>query len=115
MTSLRVGLGSPAGTVDDDRPTGCCQEIGRCLDGDSEREMERAARPDERSRQLEVGAGVDEHPCVLVAEAEKTELLEPPADDPLVLDRQVIGLWWMFRRRHTCCNERDPSEFVDRR
>src|SRR5262245_47077096 len=85
--------------------------VERALDDDTQREMERAAGSDERSRQLQVGSRVDEHPGVLVREAELAELLETPADDPLVLDRSVVRLWWMFRRRHTCSNERNPREF----
>ena len=48
--------------------------------------MERAAGADKRSRKLQVCTGVDEEPRVLVAEAEKPELLEPPADDALILE-----------------------------
>ena len=70
------------------------------LDGDAQREVERTARSDEGSRQLKIGARVDEHPCVLVAVAEEAELVEAPADDPLVLDGQLERLMWVLRRRH---------------
>ena len=62
--------------------------------------MERATGPDQRSGELQVRARVDEEPRVLVAEPEKPELLEAPADDALILERQLEGLWWVFRRRH---------------
>lgn len=55
------------------------------LEDDAQREMERAARADERTGQLEVGARVDEEPGVLFAEAELSELVETPADDALIL------------------------------
>jgi hypothetical protein len=84
------------------------------LDDDAKRQMVRAARSDERARQLEIGTRVDKHPCVLVAEPEEPELLEPPAHDALILERGLIGLRWVLRRRHTCCNERNVPEFVGR-
>jgi hypothetical protein len=64
-------------------------ERGFVLENDSEREVQRAARTDERAGQLEVGARVDEEPRVLVAEAEETELFEAPADDALILERSL--------------------------
>ena len=70
------------------------------LDGDAQGEVERTARSDERAGQLQIGARVDEHPRVLVAVAEKAELVEAPADDPLVLDGQLERLMWVLRRRH---------------
>ena len=48
--------------------------------------MERAPGPDQRSGELQVRARVDEEPRVLVAEAEKPELVEAPADDALILE-----------------------------
>lgn len=47
--------------------------------------MERAARADERTGQLEVGVRIDEEPGVLIAKAELPELVETPADDALIL------------------------------
>jgi hypothetical protein len=57
---------------------------------DAEREMQRAACPDQRAGQLEVGAGLDEEPAVLLAEAEEPELVVPPARDTLVLGGQLV-------------------------
>ena len=59
---------------------------------DAEREVERAARTHEGARQLQVGARVDEHPGVLLAEAEEPELVEAPAHDALVLRGQLVRL-----------------------
>ena len=56
------------------------------LDDDAERQMQRAPGADERARQLEIRARVDEHPGVLVTEPEEPELLEAPAHDALVLE-----------------------------
>ena len=64
------------------------------LEGDAKREMKRAARAHERPSQLEVGAGVDEKPRVLLTEAELPELVETPADDALILVGQLVrGVW----------------------
>jgi hypothetical protein len=68
------------------------------LENDAKREMERAAGPDERPRELQVCTRVDEEPCVLVAEAEEPELLEAPADDALILERELDRLGWVLRR-----------------
>lgn len=84
------------------------------LDDDAQREMQRAPRADERPGQLQVGAGVDEHPRVLVAEAEAPELLEAPSDDALILERELVGGWWMLCRRHTLYNDPGRPEFVGR-
>ena len=94
-------------------PSGSVKER-RALDDDPEREMERAPRTDERARQLEVRARVDEHPGVLVTEAEESELVEAPADHALILERELVGGWWVLGRRHTFCNEHHPGEFVRR-
>ena len=59
---------------------------GVALDDDAQREVQRASGTDERARQLEVGARVDEHPGVLVTEPEAPELLEAPTHDALVLE-----------------------------
>lgn len=61
--------------------------FSRCvaLDDDTKREVQRAAGADERAGQLEIGSRVDEQPAILVAEAEKAELFETPADDALIL------------------------------
>ena len=64
------------------------------LDDDAQGEVQRAARADERAGQLEVCPRVDEQPAVLVAEAEKPELFETPADDALILDGQLVRGWW---------------------
>jgi hypothetical protein len=71
------------------------------LDDDAEREVERAARADERARELQVGSGVDEDPRVLGFEAEEPELVEAPTDDALILERSLERLRWVFRCRHT--------------
>ena len=73
----------------------------RVLEDDAERQVERTPRTHERARELQVGSGVDEEPRVLVAEAEKPELVEAPAHDGLILERSLEGLRWEFRRRHT--------------
>lgn len=70
------------------------------LDDDPQCQVVRAARTDQRSRQLEVGFRVDEHPGVLVRVSEGSELLVPPAHDSLVLEGQLVR-WWVLRRRHT--------------
>lgn len=69
-------------------------------DDDAKREVQRAARTDQRSRQLQVCARVDEHPRVLVTEPEAAELLEAPAHDALILERVLVGRW-VLRCRHT--------------
>ncbi len=74
---------------------------GIVLEDDAEREVERAARADERTRELQVGSCVDEEPRVLGVEAEEPELVEAPAHDLLILERWLEGLRWVFRRRHT--------------
>jgi len=93
LTSLRVVPGAPS----EEQPR--CQlprslsTGGECLEDDAEREMERATGPDQRSGELQVRARVDEEPRVLVAEPEKPELVEAPADDALILEGQLEGLW----------------------
>ena len=68
------------------------------LEDDAEREVERTARADERTGQLEVGARVDEEPGVLVAEAELPKLVETPADDALIFLGQLVrGIWVLWR------------------
>jgi hypothetical protein len=84
------------------------------LHDDAERQVMRTAGSDQRAGQLEIRSRVDEHPCVLVTEPEEPELLEPPAHDALILEGGSIGLRWVLRRRHTCCNERNAPEFVGR-
>jgi hypothetical protein len=74
---------------------------GIVLEDDAEREVERAARADERARELQVGCGVDEEPRVLGVEAEEPELVEAPAHDLLILERSLEGLRWVLCRRHT--------------
>ena len=69
---------------------------GVALDDDPQREMQRASGTHERARQLKVGARVDEHPRVLVTEPEEPELLEAPAHDALVLERELECSWWVF-------------------
>ena len=56
--------------------------------------MQRAARADQRARQLEVGTRVDEEPGVLVSEAERAELVVAPPDDALILAGQLLGRAW---------------------
>src|SRR5262249_1117924 len=108
---LRVVLGSPAA-----RPR--CQlprRVSRTAsDDDAQREVQRTSRADQRPRELKIRSRVDEQPGVLVAEPQLAELLEPPAHDALILEGWLVGLGWVFRRRHTCCNERSPPEFVGR-
>jgi hypothetical protein len=48
--------------------------------------VQRTPGTDERARQLEIGARVDEHPRVLVTEPEEPELLEAPTHDALILE-----------------------------
>jgi hypothetical protein len=64
------------------------------LDDDAQGQVQRAACADERAGQLEVCARVDEQPAVLVAEAEKPELVETPAGDALILGGQLVREWW---------------------
>jgi hypothetical protein len=85
------------------------------LEDDPEREVQRATRADERARELQVGAGVDEEPRVLVAEPEPTKLVEAPAHDALILERSLEGLRWVLRRRHTSFNEQTRSELLAER
>jgi hypothetical protein len=59
---------------------------GVVLDGDAQRQVQRTPGTDERARQLEIGARVDEHPRVLVTEPEEPELLEAPTHDALILE-----------------------------
>ena len=83
-------------------------------DDDAEREVQWAPCADERARQLQVSARVDEHQRVLVTEPEAAELLEAPAHHALILERELVGGWWMLCCRHTFCNERRTGEFVGR-
>jgi len=87
---------------------------GVALDDDPQREMQRASGTHERARQLKVGARVDEHPRVLVTEPEEPELLEAPAHDALILERELECSWWVFCGRHTCSNDEVPPSVVDR-
>ena len=69
-------------------------KAGESSDNDAKRQMQRAAGADERTRELEVGARVDEKPRVLLAEPEESELVEAPADHALILGRQPLrGVW----------------------
>ena len=68
------------------------------LEDDAQREMQRAARTDERAGQLEIGSRVDEQPAILLAEAEKPELVVAPAGDALILGGQLAREWWEL-----CC------------
>ena len=70
------------------------------LEDDAKREVERTARPDERTGQLEVGARVHEEPGVLLFEAELPELVETPADDALILMGQLVRGVWMLGCGH---------------
>ena len=76
--------------------------------------MQRAARADERARQLEVGTRVDEEPRVLVAEAERPELVVAPADDALILGGQLVRRVRELGCGHNCSNEQIRTEFVGR-
>ena len=121
MTSLRVVLGQPSGSGHDDSSRRECQEIhssaaresGR-LDDDAQREVERAAGPDERASQLEIRARLDEEPAVLVSEPEQPELVVAPARDELILGGQLVGRVWELCCGHICSNDQIPVEFVDR-
>jgi hypothetical protein len=62
-------------------------------DDDAQREVQRAPCADEGARQLEVCAGGDEHPGVLVTEPEETELLKAPTHHALILERKLEGGW----------------------
>lgn len=69
-------------------------KAGLLSDDDAECEVQWTACADELARQLQVGARVDEHPGVLLAESEQPELVEAPADDALVLERELTeGRW----------------------
>ena len=81
-------------------------------DDDAESEVERAARTDERAGQLQVRAGLDEEPTLLLAEAEEPELVVAPAGNALILGRQLGG--WELGCGHTCSNEHIRAEFVGR-
>ncbi len=70
---------------------------------------------DERARQLEIGARVDEHPGVLVTEAEEAKLLEAPSHHALILERELEGGWWVLCRRHTSSNDGYPRELLTER
>ncbi len=63
-------------------------------DDDAERQVKRAACADELTRALQVGSRVDEEPGVLLPVAEEPELIEPPADDALVLEGQLERRKW---------------------
>ncbi len=86
-----------------------------CSDGDAQREVQRTAGADERADELEVGARVDERPGVLLAEAEQPELVDAPAEHPLILSGHLDLLLRELRRRHISSNERSPCESVCRR
>jgi len=101
VTSLRVVLGLPSGTGTMPAPGGSVKKSAQerlkprtRLDDDAQREVQRAARADERAGQLEVCPRVDEQPAVLVAEAEKPELVETPAGDALILGGQLVRERW---------------------
>ena len=87
------------------------------LEDDAEREVERAARADERTGQLEVGARVDKQPGVLLAEAELPELVETPADDALILLGQLVrGVWVLGCGHVSALTTRCPvSLFAERK
>ena len=103
-TSLRIVPGIPGGRGHDASSPGSVKD-GVVLDDDAEREVQRTPCADERARQLQVGARVDEHPRVLVAEPEAPELLEAPAHHALILERELEGGWWVLSRRHTFYND----------
>ena len=86
---------------------------GAWSDDDAEREVERAAGADERAGQLQVCAGLDEDPALLLAETEHPELVVPPADDPLIFGGELLG-WRELGCGHTCSNEHIRAEFVGR-
>jgi hypothetical protein len=83
------------------------------LDDDAQREVERAACADERASQLQVCAGLDEEPALLLAEAEEPELVVPPTGDPLIFGGELVG-WRKLGCGHTCSNEHIRAEFVGR-
>ena len=74
--------------------------------------MERTAGSDERSRQLEIRTRVDEQPALLVAEAERAELVVAPAQDALILGGQLVGGARELGCGHTCSNEQIRPGFV---
>ena len=86
---------------------------GALSDDDAEREVERAARTDERAGQLQVRTRLDEEPAVRLAEAEHPKLVVPPADDPLVFGGELVG-WRELGCGHICSNEHIRAEFVGR-
>lgn len=87
-------------------------EAGGSSDDDAEREVVRAAGADERSGQLEIRARVDEQPAVLVAEAERAELVIPPSDHALILGGQLVRRVGKLGGGHICSNEQIRAEFV---
>ena len=106
VTSLRVVLGFPSGSGHHDSSRRECQEIrsralqAATLEGDAEREVERAARADERARELEVGTRVDEEPRVLFAKPQLAELVEAPADHALILEGDLVCWGWVLGCGH---------------
>lgn len=101
VTSLRVVLGHPSRRGTMPAREGSVKDAARArtrLENDAEREVQRAAGADERTGQLEIGTRVDEEPGVFLPEAETTELVETPADDALILLRQLVGGMWEL-----CC------------
>ena len=111
---------SPARAATITAPGGSVKELaqdrlnaGVRSDDDAEREVERAAGADEGAGQLQVCAGLDEDPALLLAETEHPELVVPPADDPLIFGGELLG-WRELGCGHTCSNEHIRAEFVGR-
>lgn len=112
------GRGSPAEAATMTAPEGSVKEVaqgrlkaGRRSDDDAEREVKRAAGADERAGQLQVRAGLDQEPAVLLAETEEPELVVPPTGDTPILGRERVG-WRELGCGHTCSNEHIRAEFV---
>jgi len=75
--------------------------------------VKRTAGADERARELQIRTGFHEEPAVLLPEAEKAELVIPPAGHPLILGGELVG-WRELGCGHTCSNEHIRAEFVGR-
>jgi hypothetical protein len=60
--------------------------------------VQRATRADERAYEVEVCARVDEEPGILLPEAERPELREPPLDDAAVLEGDLFVRWSLLGR-----------------
>ena len=65
-----------------------------CSENDSESQVQRAPGARERASEMEIRAGAGEQPRVLVAEAERPELIEAPAGNTTILevDLFVLGM-----------------------